>query len=272
MSATPVKGDLWPVTGSVEALQKRVVIGHVWPDRAVLTGIVFVLRSGIAWNLLPQEMGCGSGTAYWRWLVAWQEAGVWQRTHEILLAELRRRGQLDMARAIVDSSSVRAMLAGKCEGPNPTDRRKLGSKHHLIVDAQSIPLVVILTGVNCNDITQLDALVEAIPPIRGKRGRPLHKPKIVQGDRGYCSESHRQRLRERGITPVLAKIGSPHGSGFGKTRWVVERSIAWLHSFRRLKIRYERYAHVHEAFPSLSCSLICWSRLKPCMNLFRNSF
>lgn len=83
------------------------------PDRAVLTGIVFVLRSGIAWNLLPQEMGCGSGTACWRRLVAWQEAGVWKRIHETLLAELRRRGQLDMARALVDSSSVRAMLAGK---------------------------------------------------------------------------------------------------------------------------------------------------------------
>ncbi|MCP3018350.1 transposase, partial [Cupriavidus basilensis] len=103
-------------------------------------------------------------------------------------------------------------------------------------------------------------------PIRGKRGRPLRKPEIVQGDRGYSSEPHRERLRKRGITPVLAKIGSPHGSGLGKTRWVVERSIAWLHSFRRLKFRYERYAHVHEAFLSLACSLICWSRLKPCMN------
>ncbi|WP_155648206.1 IS5 family transposase [Burkholderia cepacia] len=232
------------------------------PDRAVLTGIVFVLRSGIAWNLLPQEMGCGSGTACWRRLVAWQEAGVWQRIHEALLAELRRRGQLDMARAIVDSSSVRAMPRGKKTGPNPTDRRKLGSKHHLIVDAQGIPLAVILTAANCNDITQLDALVAAIPPIRGKRGRPLRKPKIVQGDRGYSSEPHRQRLRERGITPLLAKIGSPHGSGLGKTRWFIERSIAWIHAFRRLKIRYERYAHVHEAFLSLACCLMCWNQLK----------
>jgi transposase len=83
------------------------------PDRAALTGIVFVLRSGIAWNLLPQEMGCGSGTACWRRLVAWQEAGVWQRIHETLLAELRRRGEIDLSRALVDSSSIRAMLAGK---------------------------------------------------------------------------------------------------------------------------------------------------------------
>jgi transposase len=76
------------------------------PDRAVLTGIVFVLRSGIAWNLLPQEMGCGSGTACWRRLVAWQEAGVWQRIHETLLAELRRRGEIDLSRALADSSSI----------------------------------------------------------------------------------------------------------------------------------------------------------------------
>lgn len=83
------------------------------PDRAVLTGIVFVLRSGIAWNLLPQEMGCGSGTACWRRLVAWQEAGVWQHIHETLLDELRRRGEIDFSRALVGSSSIRAVLAGK---------------------------------------------------------------------------------------------------------------------------------------------------------------
>jgi transposase len=109
-------------------------------------------------------------------------------------------------------------------------------------------------------MTQLDALVQAIRHIWGKRGRPLHKPQIAQGDRGYSSEPHRQRLRERGITPLLAKIGSPHRSGLGKTRWQVERSIAWLHSFRRLRICYERYAHVHEAFLSLACALICAGR------------
>ncbi|ABE28544.1 Putative transposase [Paraburkholderia xenovorans LB400] len=165
-------------------------------------------------------------------------------------------------RQLIDSRRA----GGKKTGPNPTDRRKLGSKHHLIVDAQGIPLAVILSAANRHDITQLDALVDAIPRIRGKRGRPLHKPRIVQGDRGYSSEPHRQRLRERGITPLLAKVGAPHGSGLGKTRWPVERSIAWLHSFRRLKIRYERYAHVHEAFLSLACALICWTRLKPLFN------
>jgi len=153
-------------------------------------------------------------------------------------------------------------IGGKKTGPNPTDRRKLGSKHHLIVEAQGIPLAVILSGANCHDIKQLNALVAAIPPIRGKRGRPLRKPRIVQGDRGYSSNKHRQALRKQGIVPELARIGAPHGSGLGKTRWVVERSIAWLHNFRRLKIRYERYDYIHEAFLSLACALICWNRLK----------
>jgi transposase len=83
------------------------------PDRAVLTGILFVLRSGIPWNMLPREMGCGSGTTCWRRLARWQRARVWTRLHTVLLNELRRRGQLDLARAVVDSSSLRALRGGK---------------------------------------------------------------------------------------------------------------------------------------------------------------
>ncbi len=83
------------------------------PDRAALTGIVFVLRSGLPWQMLPKEMGCGSGSTCWRRLVRWQRAGVWRRLHATLLAELRQRGQLDLARALVDSASVRALRGGK---------------------------------------------------------------------------------------------------------------------------------------------------------------
>src|SRR5260370_12119075 len=83
------------------------------PDRAVLTGILFVLRSGIPWNMLPREMGCGSGTTCWRRLVRWQRAGVWKRLHAVLLADLRRRGHLDVGRTIIDSSSRRALRGGK---------------------------------------------------------------------------------------------------------------------------------------------------------------
>ncbi len=94
---------------------------------------------------------------------------------------------------------------GEKTGPNRTDRAKAGSKHHVITDAQGIPLATLLTSANTNDVTQLISLVEAIPPIGGKPGRPRRRPKRVQGDRGYDSAAHRQTLRKRGIIPVIAK-------------------------------------------------------------------
>ena len=82
-------------------------------DRAALTGILYVLRSGVPWQMLPLEMGCGSGSTCWRRLVRWQRAGVWRRLHERLLAELRRRGRLDQRWTVIDSASVRALRGGK---------------------------------------------------------------------------------------------------------------------------------------------------------------
>jgi transposase len=79
------------------------------PDRQVLTGIMFVLQTGIPWEYLPQEMGCGSGMTCWRRLHEWQQAGVWQQLHEVLLARLHRADLIDWSRAAIDSSHVRAV-------------------------------------------------------------------------------------------------------------------------------------------------------------------
>ena len=152
-------------------------------------------------------------------------------------------------------------FGGAKVGPNPTDRRKAGSKHHIITDAGGVPFAVILTGANAHDVTQLIPLVEAIPPVRGKPGRPRRKPDILIADRGYDSNPHREALREKGITPIIARRYTDHGSGLGILRWVVERTISWLHQFRRLRIRYERRSDIHEAFLSIGCALICWNYL-----------
>jgi transposase len=80
--------------------------------RQVLTGIRFVLKTGIPWEHLPQEMGCGSGMTCWRRLRDWQQAGVWARIHRALLERLQQADQLDWSRAMVDSTSVRAAPAG----------------------------------------------------------------------------------------------------------------------------------------------------------------
>jgi transposase len=102
-----------------------------------------------------------------------------------------------------------------------------------------------------------------MPPLRGRPGRPVRKPRLIQGDRGYDSQPHRDALQRRGIKTELAKRRTPHGSGLGRTRWVVERTLAWLHRFRRLNLRYERRPCVHEAFLALACALICWYSLRP---------
>ena len=131
-----------------------------------------------------------------------------------------------------------------------------------MTDACGVPLALTLTGANRNDITQLLALLDAIPPVRGKVGRPRRRPERVQGDRAYDSNGHRKKLRARGILPILARRRVPHGSGLGVTRWVVERTIAWLHQYKRLRIRYERLPEIHEAFFTLGCAMICWHALK----------
>ena len=87
------------------------------PDRQALAGILFVLKTGIPWEHLPQEMGCGSGMTCWRRLRDWNEAGVWDRLHQVLLDELQDAEQLDWSRAVVDSSHVRAK--GGAQRPAP---------------------------------------------------------------------------------------------------------------------------------------------------------
>lgn len=81
-------------------------------DRTCLAGIVFVLRSGIPWEMLPQEMGYGSGMTCWRRLRDWQKAGIWQLIHFVLLDWLARKGQIDWSVAVVDGSSIRAVFGG----------------------------------------------------------------------------------------------------------------------------------------------------------------
>lgn len=86
------------------------------PDRQALCGILFVLHTGIQWEYLPQELGFGSGMTCWRRLAAWNEAGVWDRLHAVLLTKLRMAKQLDWSRAVIDSSHVRAARRGPKAG------------------------------------------------------------------------------------------------------------------------------------------------------------
>ena len=126
-----------------------------------------------------------------------------------------------------------------------------------------MPLAALVTGAHRPDGPQLLPLLEAIPAVRGKPGRPRHRPNRVHGAWGDDAEPRRQQLRARGITPVVAKRGTAHGSGLGVYRGVVERTLAWLPQHRRLRVRYERRADIHEAFLAIGCALSCFRSLYP---------
>ena len=150
-----------------------------------------------------------------------------------------RGGQGRLVRAAVDSGSIRAVGGGEATGPNPTDRARPGTKHHVLVDGQGVPLAVTITGANVPDLQQLLPLIVAVPDVKGKPGHPKSRPKQLYADRAYDSEPARRILHWLGIKPFLAKRGTEHGSGLGKIRWVVERTLSWLHQQRRLRVRYD---------------------------------
>ena len=146
---------------------------------------------------------------------------------------------------------------GEKTGPSPVDRRKPGSKHHILTDGNGIPIVAHTTAANQHDVTELLALVNDVPAIKGKPGAPRYRFDELYADRAYDSEPHRQALREVGTEPYIAKRNTTHGSGLGVHRWVVERTLSWLHQFRRLRIRYERRDDIHQAFLMIACVMIC---------------
>lgn len=121
MAAPLVSDELWKQIEPLIPKARRSRKGGRPPvsARQTLTGIIFVLRSGIAWNLLPAEMGCGSGVTCWRRLRAWTKAGVWSKMHSKLLNLLAESGELDTSRVIVDSASVRAVFGGSTRERTP---------------------------------------------------------------------------------------------------------------------------------------------------------
>jgi transposase len=225
--------------------------------RKVLTGILFVLKTGIAWDDLPAELGCGCGKTCRHYLQVWHRAGVWRQLHALLLAELNGADQIDWARALIDASFAKAPEGGEDTGPNPTDRGKSGSKHHVLTDAQGIPLAATVTAANVPEVTQVLQVLTAMPPVGGKPGPRRQKAELLLGDRGYDSDVLRVLLRLFGITPILAARYIGSGSGLGVFRWFVERTISWLHGFGRLRRRLDRLTEIQEAFLRLACGLIC---------------
>jgi transposase len=230
------------------------------PDRLCLNGIVFVLREGIRWQSLPTQLGWGSGSTCWRRFAEWTQAGVWEAAHVALVTALGERGLLNLERAIVDSCSLRAVRGGAHTGPNPTDRAQSGCKRHLITDGNGLPLVVQTGPANRRDEQWLPCLLWWlwIALSYGRRCRPAS----LLADRGYGFPWSIALVLAWGIRSLLAVRGSPHGSGLGRTRFVVERTHSWFEHYRRLVRCYERTGAHYQGFYQLAACAICAKRLR----------
>jgi transposase len=202
--------------------------------RIVLRVIWFVPATGDRWEDVPPELGCSGRTAHRR-LRVWEEAGIWDRLHAGLLRLLRQAGKLDTDLVIVGGVYVRAFGGGEQTGPSPVGRSELGTKHTLLVSHSGVPPAIRTAGANASDHTRIIPLVLAFPEVGGQPGRPKELPDEPYADRGYDSDSTRWLPRWLGIEPRIAKRNTPHGSGLGEVRWVVERTISWRKGLGRMR-------------------------------------
>ncbi len=225
--------------------------------RTALRVIWFVLTAGTRWEDVPEELGCSGRTAHRR-LRAWEEAGIWDRLKADLLRLLKKAGKLDLDTVIIDGVTVRAFGGGEATGSSPVDRSRPGSKHTVMVNKLGVPLVIHTAGANASDHTQFLPVLLDFPKVGGTPGRPKELPDDAYADRGYDSEALRTLLRWLGVEPHIAKRRMEHGSGLGKVRWVVERTISWLKGLRWLRVRYERLGVIMEAWATLAASVICF--------------
>ena len=227
-------------------------------DRQALTGILFVLKTGIPWEDLPIEMGCGCGMTCWRRLQAWQEAGVWFQLVQVLLHSLGRRRR------------DRLVQGGRGQFLRPRLRRRRGERQKPYGSRPSRrqaarpggrprhPL-----GGGC-DGGQRAGNQRTAPPGgqrrpagRNDRGTTAPAGQVVRGSGVSTRSRTGNGLRERGIDPKLAKRYTEHGSGLGKYRWVVERFFSWAHGFRKLRFVTEKTQEMQFAFLNLALALIC---------------
>ncbi|WP_338861952.1 IS5 family transposase (plasmid) [Mycetohabitans rhizoxinica] len=260
MARRKISNELWAVleplipafTPSPKGGRRRTV-----GDRAALNGILYVLHTGVPWEDLPQELGFGSGMTCWRRLRDWQAAGVWSRLHLAMLCRLREHDQIDWERASLDAASVAKPPGGQETGPNPTNRGKLGSKRHLVVDARGVPLAITVTGANRHDSMAFERTLDTLPAVPGLSGSPRKRPGTLHADKGYDFARCRRYLKQRAITARIARRSVEKRERLGRHRWVVERTHAWFAGFGKLRIRFERRLDIHIALLRLAAAVIC---------------
>jgi transposase len=130
-------------------------------------------------------------------------------------------------------------------------------KSHVLVEANGIPLALLLSAANVHDSRLFEPLLDAVPPIRQCAGRPRKRPGKLHADKGCDFDHCRKAARRKGIVPRIARRGVDSSERLGRHRWVIERTLAWFARFRRLNVRYERRLDILLGFHLLASALVC---------------
>lgn len=232
------------------------------PNRQVLNGILYVLRTGCQWKSLKKEWFGASSSVHDRFQ-AWQQAGLFAQIFRLLVIYYHRRKRIQWRWQAIDSKSVPAPLGGEKTGKNPTDRSKLGSKRHLLVDGRGAPLAVMVTGANDHDQTcATDLLDQTMIP----RPKTVYCVQHLCADKGYDSEPLRQAVRQRNYQVHIRKreygkrtqSAQPQQKRYPARRWVVERTLSWQNDFRSLRVRWAKKADNWLALIHLACAFVLW--------------
>ncbi len=219
----------------------------VVPFRQVLGGIVYRLRTGCQWKAIPAEFG--SGSTCHRRFQEWQALEIFEQVWAEQVRTYDQKCGIAWNWQILDSAIIPAPLGGAKTGKNPTDRAKLGSKRHLLVDRRGVPLALTLSGANAPDYQCAEATLRQLVIRRSWRDHRGHL--VVRhfcADKGYdYDEVYRvaQRLGYRVHIAHRRRRGEPlpppvTGRRHPARRWVVERTNSWHNRFRALKIRWEK--------------------------------
>ncbi len=196
-----------------------------------------------------------------RRLADWARTGVLRHVHSMLLGMLRSQPDIALD-LIVDSSVVRAKRGGELTGPNPTDRAKKGTKYHVAVNGDGLPVACVATAANVPDTVMFERLFRAAFAV-------VVRVRTAFAGKGYDAEANRDLCRVHDTEPRIHKRGQPHGSGLGKRRWPVERANTWLLENKRLSLsgeplgstRYDRLGFVVESLLQAACIFLVAPRL-----------
>src|SRR3954468_21317387 len=226
------------------------------PVADVVGTLRFFLREGVQWRELPASDGRASGSTLRRRLRKWRDTAVLARVHGVLLRMARAdpetaARELDV---IVDSCSVRAKHGGELTGPTPTDRGKRGTKYHIVVSSDGLPLGAVASAANVHDARMFPELLRLALVVGARISRLL-------ADAGYDSADNRWLCLRQGIRPVIRHKGVDHGSGLGAGRPTVENANAWTLNNKRLDRRHDRSAGVIQSLLTTACIFVIANRL-----------